>query len=44
MPRLNRLPARFPTDTKYGGGARSRMRRLIEYPDGSKWNSNRARR
>lgn len=35
MPRLNRLPARFPADTKYVLEARgSVVHRFIEYPDG----------
>ena len=35
MPRLNRLPARFPADTKYVVEAHGAVvHRFIEYPDG----------
>ena len=37
MPRLNRLPARFPADTRYVLEAHGAVvRRFIEYPDGLK--------
>ena len=37
MPRLNRLPARFPADTKYVLEARGPVvHRFIEFPDGRK--------
>jgi len=37
MPRLNRLPARFPANTKYVLEARGAViHRFIEYPDGRK--------
>ena len=37
MPRLNRLPARFPDNTKYVLEARgAAVHRFIEYPDGRK--------